>query len=80
VPASLFLGYGLGSYLLALAGVAAGGQRPLALVGRSLRGALFLSHWLLVVPAALLRITLARPTSHFDRTPRLPRRPLPTDR
>jgi 1,2-diacylglycerol 3-beta-glucosyltransferase len=71
VPASLFLGYGLGSYLLALGGVAAGRERPLVLVGRSLRGALFLSHWLLVVPAALLRITLARPTSHFDRTPRL---------
>lgn len=75
VPASLFLGYGLGSYLLALGGVAAGGERPLVLIGRSLRGALFPSHWLLVVPAALLRITLARPTAHFDRTPRLPNRP-----
>jgi 1,2-diacylglycerol 3-beta-glucosyltransferase len=71
VPASLFLGYGLGSYLLALGGVAAGRERPLVLFGRSLRGALFLSHWLLVVPAVLLRITLAPPTSHFDRTPRL---------
>jgi 1,2-diacylglycerol 3-beta-glucosyltransferase len=75
VPASLFLGYGLGSYLLALGGVAAGGERPLPLIARSLRGALFLSHWLLVVPAALLRITLAPPTAHFDRTPRLPTRP-----
>ncbi|HYN64434.1 MAG TPA: glycosyltransferase family 2 protein, partial [Candidatus Limnocylindrales bacterium] len=73
VPASLFLGYGLGSYLLALGGLAAGRERPLVLVGRSLRGALFLSHWLLVVPAVLLRITLARPTTHFDRTPRMSR-------
>jgi 1,2-diacylglycerol 3-beta-glucosyltransferase len=80
VPASLFLGYGLGSYLLALGGIAAGRERPLILIGRSLRGALFLSHWLLVVPAALLRITLAHPTSHFDRTPRLPGRTPTMDR
>jgi 1,2-diacylglycerol 3-beta-glucosyltransferase len=80
VPASLFLGYGLGSYLLALGGMAAGRVRPLVLIGRSLRGALFLSHWLLVVPAALLRITLARPTAQFDRTPRLPRRTPSTDK
>jgi 1,2-diacylglycerol 3-beta-glucosyltransferase len=80
VPASLFLGYGLGSYLLALGGVAARSERPLVLIGRSLRGALFLSHWLLVVPAALLRISLGRPTSHFDRTPRLPKRTPTMDR
>jgi 1,2-diacylglycerol 3-beta-glucosyltransferase len=71
VPASLFLGYGLGTYLLALAGIAAGGERTLTLVGRSARGALFLSHWLLVVPAALLRIALLRRTTGFARTPRI---------
>jgi 1,2-diacylglycerol 3-beta-glucosyltransferase len=80
VPASLFLGYGLGSYLLALGGIAAGRARPTVLIGRSLRGALFLSHWLLVVPAALLQITFAHPTSHFDRTPRLPKRTPTVDR
>jgi 1,2-diacylglycerol 3-beta-glucosyltransferase len=71
VPVSLFLGYGLGSYLLAVGGIAAGGEGRLLLIGRSLRGALFLSHWLLVVPAALLRIALGPSTSDFDRTPRV---------
>jgi 1,2-diacylglycerol 3-beta-glucosyltransferase len=75
VPASLFLGYGLGTYLLALAGIAAGGERALRLIGRSARGALFLSHWLLVVPAALVRITVAPRTSRFARTPRIGRAP-----
>ena len=51
------------------------GWRPpanarLRLLGRSLRGALFLSHWLLVVPAALLRIALWPPTTDFARTAR----------
>ncbi len=68
VPVTLFIGYGLGTYLLALAGLAAAGERSLRLLGRSLRGALFLSHWLLVVPAALLRIALWPPTTDFART------------
>ena len=58
VPISLFIGYGSGSFLLALAGLAGVGVRGPALVGRSLRGALFLSHWLLVVPAALAWIAV----------------------
>lgn len=70
VPVTLFLGYGLGTYLLALAGLAATTTRPLPLLGGSVRGALFLSHWLLIVPAALLRIALGPPTTHFERTPR----------
>ncbi|HET6745242.1 MAG TPA: glycosyltransferase family 2 protein [Candidatus Limnocylindria bacterium] len=70
VPVTLFLGYGLGTYLLALAGLAATGARPLPLLGGSVRGALFLSHWLLIVPAALLRITLGPPTTQFEQTPR----------
>jgi 1,2-diacylglycerol 3-beta-glucosyltransferase len=70
VPATLFVGYGLGTYLLAMAGLAASGPGTLPLLGRSLRGALFLSHWLLIVPAALLKISLGRPTTHFARTPR----------
>lgn len=64
VPVSLFLGYGLGVFLLALGGLWATGERGPALVGRSLRGALFLSHWLLVVPVALARIAFGlRPTA-----------------
>lgn len=70
VPITLFVGYGLGTYLLAVAGLAAAGERSLRLLGRSLRGALFLSHWLAVVPAALLRIALWPETSDFARTAR----------
>ena len=70
VPVTLFIGYGLGTYLLALAGLAASGERSFRILGRSLRGALFLSHWLLVVPAALLRIALWPPTTDFARTAR----------
>ncbi|HEX6474328.1 MAG TPA: glycosyltransferase family 2 protein [Candidatus Limnocylindria bacterium] len=70
VPGTLFIGYGLGTYLLAVAGLAAAGVDGLRLFGRSLRGALFLSHWLLVVPAALLRIALWPPTTNFARTAR----------
>ncbi|HET8587649.1 MAG TPA: glycosyltransferase family 2 protein, partial [Candidatus Limnocylindria bacterium] len=70
VPVSLFAAYGAGTFLLALAGLAADGVRGLPLLGRSARGALFLSHWLLVVPAALLRITVAPRTTTFSKTPR----------
>jgi 1,2-diacylglycerol 3-beta-glucosyltransferase len=73
VPASLFLGYGLSTFLLALAGLAAHGERGPRLFGRAARGALWLSHWLLVVPAALLRIAFLAPTTVFHRTPRAPR-------
>jgi len=64
VPLSLFAGYGLGVFLLALGGLWAIGERGPALVGRSLRGALFLAHWLIVVPVALARIAFGlRPTT-----------------
>lgn len=71
VPVSLFLGYGLGSFLLALAGLAAHGVNGPRLMGRALRGALFLSHWLVIVPAALLRIAFGRPATAFVQTPRM---------
>jgi 1,2-diacylglycerol 3-beta-glucosyltransferase len=71
VPVSLFLGYGLGSFLLGLAGLAGAGVRGLSLLGRATRGALFLSHWLVVVPVVLLRITVAEPTQTFRKTPRV---------
>lgn len=77
VPISLFVGYGLGTFLLALAGLAASGERGAALLGRATRGSFFLSHWLLVVPAALLRIAIGRSATTFVQTPRvghLPRR------
>lgn len=71
VPGSLFVGYGLGSFLLALAGLAAAGVRGARLFGRALRGSLFLSHWLLVVPAALARIVLGPSQRTFTQTPHL---------
>ena len=71
-PLTLFVGYGMGTYLLALAGLAA--QRDesgvLGTLGRATRGAFFLSHWLLVVPGALLRIALGPSQGSFVRTPR----------
>lgn len=70
VPLSLFAAYGSGSFLLALAGLASHGDRGWTLVGRSARGALFLSHWLLVVPAALARIAFGQPSRAFVQTPR----------
>lgn len=74
VPVSLFLGYGLGSFLLALAGRAAVGDRGLPLALRAARGALFLSHWLVVVPVVLLRIVLVEETRTFRKTPRVGQR------
>lgn len=71
IPVSLFAGYGLGSLLLALAGLAGVGIRGTELVGRSIRGALFLSHWLVVVPAALVRIAIGPETTTFRKTPRM---------
>ncbi|HET7082427.1 MAG TPA: glycosyltransferase family 2 protein [Candidatus Limnocylindria bacterium] len=71
VPASLFVGYGIGTFLLALAGVAADGQRGPGLIGRAGRGSLFLSHWLLVVPAALARIAVGREATTFVQTRRV---------
>jgi 1,2-diacylglycerol 3-beta-glucosyltransferase len=71
IPVSLFAGYGLGSLLLAIAGLAAAGVRGPSLAGRSVRGALFLSHWLVVVPAALVRIAIGPQTITFRKTPRM---------
>jgi 1,2-diacylglycerol 3-beta-glucosyltransferase len=71
VPASLFIGYGIGTFLLALAGLAATGQGGLRLLFRATRGSLFLSHWLVVVPAALLRIAIGRQATTFVQTRRI---------
>ncbi len=70
VPVTLFIGYGLGTFVLAAAGLAATGTRGWTVVGRATRGSLFLSHWLVVVPLALLKIAIGPPTREFARTPR----------
>ena len=75
VTASLFAGYGLGTFLLAVGGLAAQGVRGWSLLGRATRGSLFLSHWLLVVPAALLRIAVTPRTTTFVQTARVVGRP-----
>ena len=74
VPLSLVAGYGLGVFLLALAGLWAVGERGARLLGRATRGALFLSHWLVVVPVALVRIALGSGPAGFEPTPRAARR------
>lgn len=74
VPATLFVGYGAGTFLLAAAGLAATGVRGWRIAGRAARGSLFLSHWLVVVPIALLKIAIGPPTVEFTRTPRSPHR------
>ena len=75
VPVTLFIGYGFGVFLLGLGGLAAAGRRGLSLVGGATRGALFLSHWLVVVPAALVRIAFGPEPAGFVQTRRAPRRP-----
>jgi 1,2-diacylglycerol 3-beta-glucosyltransferase len=70
VPAALFVSYGAGIFLLALGGLSAVGERGLPLVGRATEGALFLSHWLLVVPVVLLRIAFGPEPAGFIQTPR----------
>jgi 1,2-diacylglycerol 3-beta-glucosyltransferase len=76
VPASLFVVYGAGSFLLAAAGLAGAGVRGWPLPWQAARGALFLSHWMLVVPAALLRIGFGPSSSTFAQTRRIGERPV----
>jgi 1,2-diacylglycerol 3-beta-glucosyltransferase len=73
VPMTLFVAYGLGIFILALGGLWATGERGAGLVGRAFRGALFLSHWLLVVPVALARIAFGPEPDGFVKTPRFTR-------
>ncbi|CAN5579822.1 glycosyltransferase family 2 protein [soil metagenome] len=71
VPLTLFAGYGLGVFALALGGLSAAGERGWRLVARAARGALFLSHWLLVVPVSLLVIAFGPAPVGFVQTPRV---------
>ncbi len=70
VPASLFASYGIGVLLLALGGLSATGVGGWRLLTDAVRGALFLSHWLLVVPVALVRIAVGPEPAGFRQTPR----------
>jgi 1,2-diacylglycerol 3-beta-glucosyltransferase len=70
VPVTLFVAYGLGIFILALGGLWATGERGAALLGRAFRGAIFLSHWLVVVPFALARIAIGPEPEGFVKTPR----------
>ena len=70
VPVSLFVAYGLGVFILAVAGLTASGRRGVGVAARAAGGALFLSHWLLVVPVALLRIAFGPAGGSFVQTPR----------
>jgi 1,2-diacylglycerol 3-beta-glucosyltransferase len=70
VPAALFLSYGIGIFLLAIGGLWATGERGARVIGRAARGALFLSHWLLVVPFVLVRIAFGPQRRGFEQTPR----------
>lgn len=70
VPLSLVAAYGIGVFLLALAGLSASGERGGRLLGRAAGGTLFLSHWLLVVPMALVRIAFGPQPGGFVQTPR----------
>jgi 1,2-diacylglycerol 3-beta-glucosyltransferase len=70
VPASLGVGYAVGIFALALAGLSATGVRGPALFGRALRGSAFLLHWLIVIPVVLVRIALWPTTTAFLQTPR----------
>ena len=70
VPAALFASYGAGTFLLALGGLWATGERGIRLMGRATRGALFLSHWLFVVPVVLVRIAFGPAPRGFVQTPR----------
>lgn len=70
VPVSLAVGYAVGICALALAGLHATGTRGATLVGRAVRGSLFLTHWLVVVPWVLVRIAVGPATDGFRQTPR----------
>ena len=70
VPLTLFAAYGIGVFLLALGGLSAVGVRGWPLLGRAARGAVFLSHWLIVVPVALARIAMGAERAGFVKTPR----------
>jgi 1,2-diacylglycerol 3-beta-glucosyltransferase len=70
VPATLFVGYGLGTFLLASAGLLATGVSGWPAVGRAARGALFLSHWLVIIPLALAKVAFGPHSREFAVTPR----------
>lgn len=77
VPARLVGSYASALVLFALTGLAADGRRGLPLLAGALRGSAFLTHWLLVVPAALIRIAVRPADITYVKTPRLAPRTAP---
>ena len=71
LPAALLTCYAAGLAMLAAAGLAADGRRGRDLAVGSLRGGLFLVHWVAVVPAALVRLAFGPSRILYVKTPRL---------
>ena len=71
VPLAFVASYLAGSLLMALAGLLGAGERGPAMLGRTVRGALFQFHWLVVVPVALVRIAAGSAETRFVQTPRI---------
>ena len=71
VAVVLVASYLAGSFLMALAGLAGAGERGSAMLGRTVRSAIFQSHWLVVVPVALLRIAAGSGETRFVQTRRI---------
>ena len=71
VPISLSASYAAALVAFAWTGLRADGRQGWPLLAGALRGALFLAHWLLVVPAALVRIATRPSEIRYVKTPRL---------
>lgn len=78
VPLALTASYYGVLVLFGGAGLHADGRRGRELVVGSLRGSAFLAHWLLVVPAALVKIAMRPAKIRYVKTPRIASRaPVP---
>lgn len=71
VPLTLVAAYGGALVAFGAAGLHAEGRRGADLLVGSLRGAAWLAHWLLVVPAALLKIAMRPAEIRYVKTPRI---------
>lgn len=71
LPAQLVAAYTAGLAALALAGLAADGRRGTTLAVGAVRGAFFLAHWLVIVPAALVRLVFGPGRILYVKTPRI---------
>ncbi|MFN2483920.1 MAG: glycosyltransferase family 2 protein [Candidatus Limnocylindria bacterium] len=71
LPAAIAAGYTGAPALLAWSGLAADGTSGSRLLAGSLRAAFFLTHWLVVVPAALARLAFGPTRIRYVKTPRV---------